>query len=153
MKDDLHVLTDTLVHMKEVAALLSQAEADLRQRGVVHDLTKLQEPEFTAFVSNTPHFKQANYGTPEYAACVERIRPAIEHHHQNNRHHTAFHPNGVADMNLMDIIEMVADWRAAARRSPDLSFKEALPRAFKKYGIDETLQKLILNTIEYLGWE
>lgn len=152
MNTEFEVLTDTLVHIGEVREALGEVTHDLQQRGVAHDRTKLQEPEFSVFCSTRPEFKKANYGTPEYAAVVKKANVAVDHHYANNRHHTAFHANGIEDMNLLDVLEMLADWKAAARRSPDLTFKDSLPRAFSKYRIDPIMQRMIVNTLEYLGW-
>lgn len=146
------VLTDTLLHISEVQEGLEQFTAELKKRGILHDSTKLQEPEFSAFVSTRPKFKKANYGTPEYQECVNEIKPAIDHHYANNRHHTAFHENGINDMNLIDILEMLADWKAAERRSPDKKLEDTLDYAFNKYGIDEQLAKIVMNTLKDFKW-
>lgn len=152
MKVEFEVLTDTLIHIAEVQEALEAMVHDLRQRGISHDRTKLQEPEFSVFCSTRSEFKTVNYGTPEYAAVAEKAKVAVDHHYANNRHHVGFHPNGIKDMNLLDVLEMLADWKAAARRSPDLSFEDSLPRAFAKYEIGPELQRLIVNTLESLGW-
>ena len=115
-------------------------------------ISKLQQLEFDAFVSTREKFKKANYGSPEYQECIELIKPAVEHHHKNNRHHTSFHEHGINDMTLIDVIEMLADWRAAARRSPDKKLIDTLEYAKKKYKIDEQLFKVIQNTLIQLKW-
>ncbi|MFA5132907.1 MAG: DUF5662 family protein [Candidatus Paceibacterota bacterium] len=152
MNIEFEVLTDTLLHIGEVQENLEIFIGELRQRGLAHDRTKLQELEFDAFVSTRPKFKKANYGSPEYQECVDAIKPAIDHHYQLNRHHTAFHQEGINEMNLIDILEMVADWRAAARRSPTQTFEQSLDYAFNKYKIDEQLKGIILHTLKDLNW-
>lgn len=152
MNTDFDVLCDLILHVSEVQENLELVASELRQRGFAHDRTKFQDPEFSAFVSTRERFKTANYGTKEYEDVTAAIRPAIDHHYQNNRHHTAFHENGINDMNLIDIFEMLADWKAASRRSPDKDFKDTLNHAFKKYKIDKQLGQLIKNTLKYLGW-
>jgi len=152
MKVELEVLCDTILHIGEVQEALEVIAGELRQRGLAHDRTKLQELEFDTFVETRPKFRKANYGTPEYQECVELARPAVDHHYQNNRHHTGFHENGVNDMNLIDVIEMVCDWKAAARRSPDKTLEDTLEYAFKKYQIGEQLAGIIKQTLRALGW-
>lgn len=146
------VLTDTILHISEVREGIEHFAGELRKRGHLHDATKLQEPEFSAFVSTRPKFKKVNYGTPEYQECVDEIKPAIDHHYANNRHHTAFHKEGINGMNLIDILEMLADWRAAERRSPDKKLIDTLEYAFNKYEIEDQLQKIIKNTLHDFGW-
>lgn len=152
MDTSTEVLTDILMHITEVAENLNTIIAELRARGIAHDRSKLEALEFDAFVSTRPKFKKANYGSPEYQECVDAIKPAIDHHHANNRHHTVFFPNGFADMNLLDIMEMLADWKAASRRSPTLTFEESLPKAYAKYNIPANMQAHIESTLRALGW-
>lgn len=152
MKIDIEVLNDIIMHISEVQENLADMRLDLEKRGISHDRTKFMAKEFDSFVKTRPKFKKANYGSKEYQECVDIIKPAIDHHYTNNRHHTKFHPNGFADVNLLDILEMLADWKAASRRSPDLSFEDSLPKAFKKYNIPENMQKHILATLKYFRW-
>lgn len=149
---ELEILTDILRHISEVAENLAVMRADLERRGLGHDRSKLEELEFCAFTKTRPQFKRANYMSKEYQECIDAIKPAIDHHYRNNRHHTGFHKGGFADMNLLDILEMLADWKAASRRSPDLSLKDSLPKAFERYGIPENMQRHIRATLDYLGW-
>jgi len=152
MNMEFDFLCDTLLHVTEVAENLEICASNLRQRGYAHDRTKFQSMEFDAFVSTREKFKKANYGTPEYQECVDLVKPAVDHHYKNNRHHTAFYKNGIKDMTLFDIIEMLCDWRAANRRSPDLNFTESLNRCIKKYKISSELEMILRNTLLELRW-
>lgn len=152
MQIEMDVLTDTLLHVNEVKAAIEVFNSELTKRGILHDSTKLQEPEFSPFCFTRERFKKVNYGTPEYQALVDEIKPSIEHHYKHNRHHTAHHANGIDDMNLIDIIEMISDWKAAERRSPDKKLADTLDYAFEKYKIDVQLGKIITNTLKSLGW-
>jgi len=152
MNMEFDFLTDTILHISEVQENLEIIAGELRQRGFAHDRTKLQQLEFDGFVSTREKFKKANYGSPEYQECVELTKPAVEHHYANNRHHTGYHKNGINDMTFIDIIEMIADWRAAARRSPDKTLQDTLNYAFKKYKIEPQLQGIFLNTLKGLKW-
>jgi hypothetical protein len=152
MNSEFDFLCDAILHVSEVSENMEAIAGELRRRGIAHDRTKFQALEFDAFVSTREKFKKANYGTPEYQECVELVRPAVDHHHKNNRHHTDFHPNGVNDMTLMDLAEMIADWKAAARRSPDRKLEDTLDYAFDKYGIGQQLGGVLRNSLVALGW-
>ncbi len=145
-------LCDTLLHMTEVSENLEALASELRKRGFAHDRTKLQELEFDGFVSTREKFKKANYGTPEYQECIDLTKPAVDHHYENNRHHTGFHKDGINNMNLIDVLEMIADWRAAARRSQDKKLVDTLNYAFKKNKIEPQLAKVITNTLNDMKW-
>lgn len=145
-------LNDTILHVSEVQENLEIIASELRKRGFAHDRTKFQELEFDGFVSTREKFKKANYGSPEYQECIELTKPAVDHHYKNNRHHTGFHKEGINDMSLIDIIEMIADWKAAARRSPDKKLEDTLDYAIKKYKIEPQLAKILINTLTTLKW-
>lgn len=140
-------LCETILHVSEVNENLETIASELRKRGCAHDRTKFQALEFDAFVSTREKFKKANYGMPEYQECIDAVKPAVDHHHQNNRHHTGFHAKGVNDMNLIDLAEMLADWKAAERRSPDKKLVDTLAYAYNKYGIGEQLGQVLRNTL------
>ena len=152
MNNDFDFLCDTILHVSEVKEHLEEFVGELKKRGHAHDRTKFQQLEFDAFVSTREKFKKANYGSKEYKECTDAIKPAVDHHYQNNRHHTGYHKNGINDMTLIDVVEMICDWRAAARRSPDKTFKDTLEYAYKKYGVEPQLVKLLNNTFNALGW-
>lgn len=55
-------------------------------------------------------------------------------------------------MSLIDLAEMIADWKASERRSPDKKLADTLDYAFNKYGIGEQLGCVLKNTLMSLGW-
>jgi len=152
MNIELEVLADLLIHISEVKENIASIRNDLEKRGIAHDRSKFETFEFDSFAKTRQKFKTVDFGTKEYQECVDEIKPAIDHHYAANRHHTAYHFNGFNDMNLIDILEMLADWKAASRRSPGLRFVDSLPGAYRKYDIPENMQKHIESTLTYLGW-
>ncbi len=51
-------LCDTLLHISEVQENLEIVSSELKQRGLSHDRTKLQQLEFDGFVSTREKFKK-----------------------------------------------------------------------------------------------
>ena len=152
MDNTFDFLCDIILHVGEVQENIEEFTSELKKRGLAHDRTKFLALEFDAFVSTREDFKRANYGSEEYKRCVDEAHGAVVHHHENNRHHTHYHKNGIDDMNMIDIIEMVCDWKAASRRSPDMDFAGSIDHAFKKYGVGKQLGRILKNTFEQLGW-
>jgi hypothetical protein len=56
-----------------------------------HDQTKLRFPEVDIFHEFTPLLRGITYGSKEYKKIMEKMRPAIKHHNENNRHHPEYH--------------------------------------------------------------
>lgn len=59
---------------------------------------------------------------------------------------------GINGMNLMQIVEMVCDWKAASERLADSDFAAGLEISRKRFGIDDQLFGIIQNTARAQGW-
>lgn len=138
---------DTLLHIKRVNELLSMFAVLLLDRGVMHDNSKLQSPEKEAFDAETPNLKGLTYGSPEYEESLKRLAPALAHHYENNRHHPEHYANGVDDMDLLDVMEMLVDWKAATERHADGDIHKSLETNRHRFHITGQLTRILRNTI------
>lgn len=129
---------------------------DLFQRAIVHDDSKFSPEELEAFEEATPNLKNLTYGSEEYRAELRKIKPAIQHHYQQNRHHPEYFEfeadgiHGIDGMNLVDLIEMVCDWIAAVKRVKDGDIYKSLPINQERFHIDKQLYGIIQNTVDAL---
>ncbi len=141
-------LAETHKHVRCVQEKIMIFVQDLQNRMLKHDDSKFQEPELSFFAANTDNLSKAVYGSDEYKACLEATKPAIEHHYAKNRHHTEFHKNGINDMTLVDLIEMLSDWKAATERVKNGNIRQSLEVNVKRYNIDSQLAQILENTIK-----
>ena len=142
---------DTLDHIEKVLINMLDVIANLTERASAHDASKLEEPEFSGYAEMQKAFTGKEYGTLEYKAVIERFRPIVQHHYENNTHHPEHWPNGVADMSLLDMLEMLADWKAASdRRGDDLG--KGIDYSVRRFGISDQLASVLKNTAVELGW-
>ena len=139
-------LAETLKHIKRVNYFLTLCGAEIVKRGLIHDDSKLEEPELTGFAVNTDKLSKVEYGSKEYRQMLEDLKPTIQHHYANNRHHTEHWPNGINDMNLIDVLEMLCDWRAAGERNKNGNIKKSIEVNAEKYNISPQLRKILENT-------
>jgi len=153
VKTEFKVLTHIIAHRAHVRARLEQVIARLRERATLHDLTKLQPTEFDVFCETHEEFTKARFGTPEYRAVEEKGRKAVQHHYRHNRHHVKHHRNGWKDMNLIDLLELLADWKAASRRNPNEWFEDGFVKAMNRAEFPEPIRILLTNTVRDLGWK
>ena len=137
---------DLVDHKQRVAGYMQLLANDLFWRSARHDNSKFSDEEFEAYEEAFPELQKYAYGTPEFKAALEKIRPAVEHHYHENDHHPEYHNNGVNDMTLVQLMEMLCDWLAASERS-QVSFARFLEGAKGKYGIDEQLFAIICQTV------
>lgn len=55
-------------------------------------------------------------------------------------------------MSLLDIIEMVCDWKAASERTKQGSIAQSLAHNKQRFGISDQLASILENTVRELGW-
>jgi len=144
---------DTRKHIGLVRERLAMVRDLLARRGEVHDQSKVVPgPEKEGFDVHRQMLDRLEYGTPEYMAHVESIKPLMEMHYRNNSHHPEHYPNGVNGMSLLDLIEMLCDWDAAAHRKPDGHLSQGFEFNLKRHNIDTQLGDVLRNTARELGW-
>lgn len=140
-------------HRDRVGRYLNQFAAQIMFRGDIHDNSKFGPNEFPIYASAIDEFEKHKFGSEGYLKAKESIAPAVKHHFQHNRHHPEHHKNGIDDMDLVDLLEMVCDWKAATLNHPDApgNMAHSLEFAIKKYNISPQLAKILENTIKNNG--
>lgn len=144
----------TIDHIKKVQCFITDVIDALNNAAVNHDQSKLEPPEKEILDEMTPKLGATTYGSPEYVEMVttEPMTTFTKHHYAHNRHHAEFHPNGVDDMNLIDVVEMLCDWKAASLRHDDGDVRASIDYNEGKYKIDPQLAKIFRNTVRDLKW-
>ena len=136
---------DTKQHIGTVRQLLSLFSEKLKDRGQWHDHSKLQDPELSVFNEYTPKLAGTTYGSEEYKKYLVEMQIALGHHYKHNRHHPE-HFIDVAGMNLIDIIEMFCDWKAATMRHNDGDMKKSIEINQARFDLSPQLTNIFLTT-------
>lgn len=136
----------TLKHIRRVNELLITAAQELLERAKKHDASKLESPEVELFDQHTSRLASLTYGSPEYTAALEAIKPALDHHYANNSHHSEHYAEGINDMDLFDILEMLLDWKAAGERQTNGNILKSLEVNRSRYKISDQLLRILHNT-------
>ena len=144
---------DTFRHIERVRNLLNLCIQDLLRRGELHDQTKLEPPEVALFTEYTPKLAGCTYGSDEYKQYLAAIKPALDHHYARNPHHPEHHKNGVNDMNLLDLVEMLCDWKAASERHNDGNIRKSIEINANRFGVSPQLVRIFENTADILFGE
>jgi hypothetical protein len=143
---------DTYEHIGEVRQRLLAVAHDLIDRASRHDASKLVEPELSVFDEYTPKLRNSTYGSDEYKSFLEGMGEGLQHHYAVNDHHPEHHASGVADMDLVQVIEMLVDWKAATLRHADGDLRRSIEQNANRFGYGDEFQRLLLNTAEHFGW-
>jgi len=141
---------DTFRHIERVRNLLNKVVLELNNRGEIHDQTKLKTPEVELFTEYTPKLSGTTYGSEEYNKYRKEMQAALDHHYANNRHHPEFHKNGIDDMDLLDLIEMLCDWKAASERHNDGNIGKSIEHNGVRFQMSSQLIRIFENTAKSL---
>jgi hypothetical protein len=142
---------DTLAHIERVQTLLNEAILELKYKAEEHDKTKLYSPEKEIFDEMTPKLKGSTYGSEEYKVFLQTMKIALDHHYKYNEHHPEHDKaNGIDGMTLLDLIEMLCDWKAATERHADGDIYKSLIINKERFKISDQLAQILYNTVNQL---
>jgi len=150
--DKLNAELETRKHIHQVRKLLQEMVVMLLKRGENHDATKLEAPEAEGFAEYTPKLATSTYGSDEYNQFLKDMQPFLKFHYMKNSHHPEFYENGVDDMNLIDLIEMLCDWKAATLRHNDGDIHKSIEHNADRFGLSPQIVHIFRNTAKSLGW-
>lgn len=141
-------IRDTKEHISQVREFMLIFAQELINRALVHDRSKLESPEVEIFTEFTPKLKQSTYGSKEYKTFLREMQVALKHHYANNSHHPEHYQNGIRDMDLADIVEMLCDWKAATLRHADGDIVKSIEYNKNRFNYSEDLELIFKNSIK-----
>lgn len=139
-------IRDTKEHISQVREFMLMFAQELIHRALIHDQSKLESPEVEIFTEYTPKLKHSTYGSEEYKTFLKEMQVALKHHYENNSHHPEHHENGIKDMDLADIVEMICDWKAATMRHEDGDIRKSIIINKDRFNYSDDLKLIFLNT-------
>jgi hypothetical protein len=143
----------TIKHIHRVQDIVGLFVAELTKQARVHDASKLCLPEREMFEEYTTKLKALSYGSPAYKEVMaEMKKKALGHHYDNNSHHPEHFPNGIEGMNLIDLVEMLCDWKAASERHDDGNIYSSIGLNEERFRISPQLSNILTNTAHAMGW-
>lgn len=141
---------DTWRHINTVQGLMIRVVGNLADRAIVHDQSKLESPEVEIFDEFTPKLKDSTYGSDEYKGFLSSMKTGLDHHYAVNSHHPEHYPNGILGMSLLDVIEMLCDWKAATMRHADGDLAKSIEINQSRFGYSDELKSILVNTAKEL---
>lgn len=148
--DDLSTNVETLKHIRRVQSLLMRMVCELEIRAINHDASKLASPEVSIFTVYTPKLKNSVYMSDEYKEFLKEMQVALKHHYACNAHHPEHYVNGVDDMSLIDVMEMLCDWKAASERHDTGDILQSIENNKDRFKIGNQLTCILRNTVPFL---
>ena len=142
------VKEQTQEHINNVGNYIHRFGIKLLERTWTHDKSKLESPEAETFEIMTDKLKGSTYGTPEYHQMLTDMKPALDHHYSVNSHHPEHFTNGIKGMTLVDIVEMLMDWKAATLRHADGDILKSIELNQKRFAYSDDLKEIFKNTVK-----
>jgi len=149
--DELSCNFETLRHIELVRKVLNVICCELTNRGIEHDKSKMQRPEVEMFTQSIRLLDSLTYGSESYKQALKNLGPALQHHYEHNSHHPNHFEHGINDMNLIDIIEMFADWTAATLKHQDGNLSESIRINEDRFDMDPQLVCIFENTVDFMN--
>lgn len=144
---------DTIKHIETVRKYIKVAIDKLWQRGIDHDKTKLESPEVEGFAEYGDRLRSLTYGTEEYEKNLAELNKALEHHYAKNKHHPEHYKDGINDMSLIDLIEMLCDWKASTFRQDNGNLLQTIDKNAERFKIEPQLLRILENTAKLFDEE
>jgi hypothetical protein len=140
----------TMRHIEKVRNYINLVISNLMKRAESHDQSKLESPEVELFTEYTPKLAACTYGSEEYNAYKKEMSVALSHHYARNSHHPEHHKRGVNDMTLLDLMEMLVDWKAASERHNDGNINKSIEINGQRFEMSPQLILIFENTAKEL---
>lgn len=135
-------------HKFVVLQFMNNIIQDLMLRAEQHDQSKFSEEEFPGLVAAIDDVRRYPYGTPGYEEMRVKHAKIFQAHYAKNRHHPEHFANGIEDMDLIDLIEMLCDWKSASMRQESQgTIEKSIQIGAEKYNLSPQLVKILINTV------
>ena len=143
-------------HIYRVQTYLVSLINLINNRALRHDRSKLDSPEKDALIHyNEDKLHQYPYGSSEWRAedkaqrADDKVNEAYLHHVKSNFHHPESYLEGVNDMDLIDLLELVADLKADSQEYAGLMTMEEYVTAYcEMHRLPHVLLYIFMNTLE-----
>lgn len=141
---------DTKDHIARVRAFLFPVSTELEDRAFFHDESKFSDEEKPYFDMATPLLADVEYGSEDYYGYLELLKPALDHHYAANRHHPQHFESGIQGMNLIDVLEMLADWIAASERTSNGNVYESIKMNAERFSYSAEFAGFLKRTADWM---
>lgn len=149
----LHI-SGTISHKFYVFMFILSDCAKLMWRALIHDWSKFTYSESKGFIQVVHLLKTSKYGDETYQDCLKKLKPCLEKHYARNKHHPEHFVHDINDtftcmdkMSLIDLIEMINDWKAATKRHKDGDIVRSINQNKERFAMSNQLTNILKNSV------
>ena len=137
-----HIFINTVLRSK---FKLIGITAGLLWRALSHDMSKLRPSELFGFSRCAKNLKTVEYGSEGYKSIMKNeLSVVVDKHYKRNKHHPEHYMMGVSGMDIVSLIEMVMDWKAAARGG---DIQKSIDHSKTRFAITTGLTDIIRKSV------
>jgi len=150
MEKEVQGLRLVAAHVNLVQRHMHDSINRLLIRLVEHDQSKYL-PDELPLVTGKAYLDTLLYNSEEYKAALANVKAAVTAHYDNNSHHPEHWANGIVDMSLLDLLEMMCDWKAAGETSGG-NIEASIASNTERFRLSPDVVSILTNTAKELGW-
>lgn len=137
-------------HIYLVQKWMAQFIDRMMFRLIEHDQSKFSDDEID-LVTGKPLLDSLGYMSDEYTRAIGNVGKAVISHHKSNSHHPEHFSNGIESMSLLDLMEMLCDWKVAGEAKGS-NIWESIEVNTDRYNIPPSIVDILKNTAIEMGW-
>jgi hypothetical protein len=145
--DEKEFLERNIKHRYYVSFFLMKLIEDLFLRSNVHDVSKHSDEEFEGFRKSIYYLKGPWGQENRPPEILEQLNESLQIHYKRNDHHPEHFENGMEDMDLVQLLELIADWRAAMIGQDNHDIDETIATGQERFGYPDFMAKILKNTL------
>ena len=130
-------------HIAEFQQAIDTLTEKLKQRAKTHDASKLKEPELTQYTEAEEKLENFKPGSKSYLTFAQKHHIIFSEHFKKNPHHVEHFKNGFNDMTLLDLIDVLTDWRLDCG---DEDWNKFVDDRKEFYGMDNQVVSIFKNS-------
>ena len=135
-------------HRYYVKFFITKIIEELSHRANVHDSSKYSNDETVGFVKAIP-YTNIKWGSTDIPNDIANsLQDSLLIHHSRNDHHPEYFENGIEDMDLIQLLELACDWRAAMIRHKNFDIDETICVGQTRFKFCDSIARILQNTLE-----
>lgn len=146
--DEREFLEKHVQHRYYVHFFVTKLIEELLLRANLHDISKLTSEEFDGFAKSIYYLKGPWGQEARPPEILKRLKQSLVTHYAYNDHHPEYFQNGMKDMDLIQMLELIVDWRAAMIGQGNHDIEETLRVGQERFKYPDYVKDILRNTFK-----
>ena len=141
-------LSNNKTHVYDFQEAINTICKALTTRAKTHDASKLKEPELTQYTEAAEKLEKFKPGSSDYLKIRDKYAIILSKHFTKNSHHPEHFKNGFNDMSILDLVDVLVDWKLDCG---DGDWNKFVDDRRDYYGMSDQVVQIFKNSKDVLG--